>query len=317
MKRPGIWLAYGFAVANAIIIGLSFLFTKNAVDAAPPLDTLMFRFVLSFAAMSVPVGLGWIKIELRGKSIGKLLLLGLFYPTLFFAFQAFGLVHATSAEGGILYAFTPVLTLLLAAYFLREKTNWKQKLCIFLSVFGVVFIFLMKGSRFDLGNSAGIILLFLSCLMFAGYSVLARSLLKQFRPAELGYIMLGLGFIVFSVMSFSQHAVHGTIDQLFKPLADGSFVLAILYLSLLSSVGTSLMSNYVLSQMPASTASVFSNLSTIVSIAAGALFLGEQITWYHVVGSALIIAGVIGTNRLGDKVKAPPQIESRLQMKQI
>ncbi|MNC80190.1 EamA-like transporter family protein [compost metagenome] len=47
--------------------------------------------------------------------------------------------------------------------------------------------------------------------------------------------------------------------------------------------------------------SVFTNLSTIVSIAAGAFFLGEEITVYHWIGSLLIIAGVIGTNRLGRK----------------
>ncbi|MNL82201.1 EamA-like transporter family protein [compost metagenome] len=52
--------------------------------------------------------------------------------------------------------------------------------------------------------------------------------------------------------------------------------------------------------------SVFSNLATIVSIAAGALFLGEQIAWYHWAGSVLIIAGVLGVNLSGrgQKVQA-------------
>ena len=42
--------------------------------------------------------------------------------------------------------------------------------------------------------------------------------------------------------------------------------------------------------------SVFSNLSTIISIAAGATLLNEDIFLYHIVGSTLIIIGVIGTN---------------------
>ncbi|MNE95257.1 EamA-like transporter family protein [compost metagenome] len=45
--------------------------------------------------------------------------------------------------------------------------------------------------------------------------------------------------------------------------------------------------------------SVFTNLSTLVSIAAGALFLGEEVTLYHWIGSALIIAGVVGANMFG------------------
>ncbi len=51
--------------------------------------------------------------------------------------------------------------------------------------------------------------------------------------------------------------------------------------------------------------SVFTNLSTIVSIAAGALVIGEEITVYHLIGSLLIIAGVIGTNYLGRKKTVP------------
>lgn len=60
--------------------------------------------------------------------------------------------------------------------------------------------------------------------------------------------------------------------------------------------------------------SVFTNLSTIVSIAAGAVFLGEQITVYHWIGSFLIIAGVIGTNLLGRKrpLRLPQQPANRV-----
>ncbi|MDF2660933.1 MAG: protein of unknown function transrane [Paenibacillus sp.] len=50
--------------------------------------------------------------------------------------------------------------------------------------------------------------------------------------------------------------------------------------------------------------SVFANLSTIVSMAAGAVFLGEEVAVYHGIGSVLIIAGVIGANRLGRKKRA-------------
>lgn len=47
--------------------------------------------------------------------------------------------------------------------------------------------------------------------------------------------------------------------------------------------------------------SVFANLSTVVTIAAGALILDEKITIYDILGSILIILGVIGTNYFGGK----------------
>ena len=256
----------------------------------------MYRFAVSFAVMSLPVLLGRVKLNYRGKPIYKALLLATMYPLGFFTFQIFGLQQATSSEGGILYAFTPVLTMLLAFVFLKEVTNRLQMLSIFLSVLGVVFIFAMKGSGIDISNITGILLLFLSCLAFAGYSVLARLLLRTFSPAEISYMMLGIGFVTFLVISFTGHAASGTLHSLIEPLASRTFILSILYLGVLASLLTALMSNYALSRMEASSMSVFSNLSTVVSIAAGAIILKEEITVYSIIGSFMIIEGVIGTN---------------------
>jgi drug/metabolite transporter (DMT)-like permease len=312
MNHKGLRLAYLFAVLNAAIIGFSFLLTKIALEHAHPLDTLAFRFAASFGVMSIPVAFGWVKLKYRGKPILKALMLASLYPLGFFTLQAFGLQHATSAEGGILYAFTPVVTMVLASFFLKEVTSLLQKLSIFLSVFGVVFIFLMKGNGIELSSLTGIFLLILTCVAFAGYSVMARSLSQIFSPAEITYLMLGVGFAVFLVVSLTKHASAGTLDRFLTPLAGGPFILSILYLGVVSSLVTALTSNYILSKMEASKMSVFSNLSTLVSIAAGAIFLGEKITVYHLVGSALIIAGVIGANRLGRKTAAAKRIRKRI-----
>lgn len=237
----------------------------------------------------------------RGKPLYKALLLATMYPLGFFTLQSFGLQHATAAEGGILYAFTPIVTVIAASVFLKETTSPLQKVSIFLSVFGVVFIFLMKGNSIDLSNLTGISLLLLTCVAFACYTVLARSLSNQFSPAEITYLMMGTGFAVFLTVSLTDHVIAGTLHHLVAPLASGTFLLSILFLGIVSSLITALLANYILSKMEASRMSVFSNLSTIVSMAAGAIFLGEEITVYHLIGSVLIIVGVIGSNRLGRK----------------
>ncbi|RJE86308.1 DMT family transporter [Paenibacillus sp. 1011MAR3C5] len=301
MNSKELKLPYLFAVFNAVIIGLSFLFAKKALDYASPLDTLAFRFAASFLVMSVPVAFGWVKLAYRGKPWHKVLLLAAMYPLGFFTLQAYGLQHATSAEGGILYAFTPIVTMIVASVFLKEATTLLQKLSIFLSVFGVVFIFAMKGGGIDWSNFTGISLLLLTCIVFAGYTVMARSLTKQFSPAEITYMMMAIGFVVFLIVSFTGHVTAGTLHRFFAPLASRTFVVSILFLGVASSLVTALLANYILSRMEASKMSVFANLSTIVSIAAGAIVLGEEVTVYHLIGSVLIIAGVIGTHRLGRK----------------
>lgn len=109
----------------------------------------------------------------------------------------------------------------------------------------------------------GLFLLFLTCVAFAGYSVLARSLSKHFSPAEVCYFMLGIGFAAFSIVSITHHRTAGTFDYFFAPLASGTFIVSILYLGVMSSLITALTANYILSKIEASKMSVFTNLSTI------------------------------------------------------
>lgn len=288
--------AYIAVLVYAAIIGLSFMFTKVALTYSNPVDTLALRFTFSFAAIVVLAATGVFRISLRGKPWPRLLLLATMYPLGFFTLQTFGLEHASSAEGGIIFATTPILTALLAGIFLKESTLLRQKLSILLSVLGVVFIFVMQGAGIELTNAAGVTLLFLSCLASAGYTVLSRYLLHTFTPTEVTSSMMAIGCAVFWLMSLVSHAADGTMHQIFAPLANTEFIWSVIYLGILASLVTAFTSSYALSKLEASRISVFSNLSTVISIAAGSLILGENVTIYHLVGSVLIIAGVIGTN---------------------
>jgi len=288
--------AYLAVLIYAAIIGLSFMYTKVALAYASAIDTLALRFTLSFAAIVILVATGVFRLSLQGKPWPRLLLLALMYPLGFFTLQTFGLKHASSAEGGIIFAVTPILTAILAGFFLKESTTLRQKLSILLSVFGVVLIFVMQGSIMDLTNAAGMLLLFLSCLASAGYTVLSRFLLRTFTPPEVTTSMMAIGCMTFWLASLLDHAADGTVNQIFEPLAHPDFIGSILYLGILASLVTAFSSSYALSKLEASKISVFSNLSTVISIAAGAFLLGETVTVYHLIGSVLIVAGVIGTN---------------------
>jgi len=236
-----------------------------------------------------------------------ILLLGSMYPCSFFILQAYGLLHATSAEGGIIFAFTPILTIILAFLFLRETATVLQQLSIALSVGGVVFIFIMKGSSIDIVHLSGLLLLSLSGLALAGYSVLARSFLRHYPPMEVTCWLVGIGCVVFLAGSIAEHARRGTLDQLAAPLAHGPFILSILYLGIMASLVTAWTANYTLSKIKASQMSVFSNLSTVISVIAGAILLDEAIAYYHVAGCIAVLVGVLGANRPGSKKAMKPK----------
>lgn len=292
---------YSAALLYALIIGLSFLFVKIALESANPLDLLAHRFSASFIVVVGILIFKKEKLHLNLKKVRKILPLAIFYPVAYFGFQTFGLKYATSSEAGILLGASPVFTLILASIFLKEKSTFLQKISVMISVIGVVYITVMKNPTLEISSMKGIILLLISSLTFAGYSVMARILTKDFSNTELSYVMVAIGFICFNLIALGNNLFLGTMSSFLTPLKSGSFILSILYLGVLSSLLTSLLSNYVLSKIEASKMSVFSNLGTVISIIAGVTFLNEKIFSYHIIGSILIVIGVLGTNFLDTK----------------
>lgn len=304
MEKSNLKLVYLAALTYTAIIGLSFMFVKIALRSANPLDILAFRFMASFIAVIISILFGWVKLNYSGDRLKKILPLAILYPLMFFAFQTFGLQYADSSEAGIIQASAPIFTLILATYILKEKSNMWQKMSILLTVFGVVYIIIMKGASFEFSSFndfKGIIFILLSALAFSGYSVLVRPLTKEFSSTELAYIMIIISFFVFNIVAIGKHLIDGTIITFFAPLVNLDFVLAILYLGVLSSLITAILTNYVLSHLEAAKMVVFANLATVITIIAGVVFLKEQIFYYHIIGCILIIGGVLGTNFLGDK----------------
>ncbi|WP_188890133.1 DMT family transporter [Paenibacillus radicis (ex Gao et al. 2016)] len=293
--------AYGAALAYAVIIGFSFVFVKFALRSAGPVDLLAHRFTVSFAAANVLLMAGRGRARFTWAGVLRLLPIAVFYPSLFFMFQSFGLFYISSSEAGIIQAAIPILTMVLAAVFIREHSTGWQKLFILLSVGGVAFIVFMSGGETgsDGWRMAGYCLMLISAFSSAAYNVMARRLTQTHSVAEMTYMMMGVGFIVFNAIAVSQHVSAGTLMTYFQPFVEPRFVVSILYLGLMSSLLTSYLTNYALSRIQASQMSVFVNLSVVVTIGAGVIILGEVLAWYHVAGAALILGGVVGANARG------------------
>lgn len=293
--------AYAAALGFACIIGFSFMFVKLALEAADPLNTLAHRFTFAFASASVALLIARRRLRFGAKDLVTIGLLSLFYPFLFFAFQTFGLMHTTSVEAGIIHATVPIITMVLASLFLKERTSWQQKAFTLLSVAGVISIFLIKGVSLSSSSMTGIALILLSALASAIYTVWARQVTRQYHLLELTFVMTLIGFISFHAMSVIRHVSQGTLNHYFDPFASPSFTWSMLYLGILSSMGSLLLSNYALTKMKASNLSVFNNLATVITLIAGTIVLHERLAYYHIIGAAMVIVGLVGASLYGQR----------------
>lgn len=299
MKENTKTKAYLSAIIYSVITGLSFLFGKTGLQYAHPLDLLAYRFTAAFIAMMIPVLFKLVDLNINKDMLKRIIPMAIFSPVIFFGLQSFGLNLLPSSEAGIFLSISPIFTMILASYVLNEKTTFLQKISIFISVSGVIYIGVMKSSSLDFSSIKGIAFLLISVVSLAIYNVMARNLTKEYSSVELTAVMVIISVIVFNVLAIGRHLVIGDIENFIAPLKEVNFIIAVIYLGALSTALTSYLSNYTLGKIESYKMSVFTNFATVISILAGVIFLNENIYYYHIIGSALIIAGVIGSNYFG------------------
>lgn len=300
MKKRTI-LPYLSATITSLIFGLSFLFSKIALQSVSPLTLLGFRFLTAFLLMTLLLIFKVIKVDYRNKPITSLLLLGAMQPVTYFLFETYGIKYSSSSEAGLMISLIPIVVTILSSLLLNEKTSISQILSIIISISGVFIIVLMNNSSKTNSSFIGTILLFGAVISAGFFNILSRKLSRKFSPMELTYFMMFLGAVTFNFLSIIKHLQLGTLNTYFLVLKNKDFMISIGYLGILSSIVAFLLINFTLSKIEASKSSIFANLSTIVSVVAGVIILKEAFHLYHLIGSILILVGVWGTNYSGRK----------------
>ena len=300
MKR---YLPYLAGLGVAMAWGLSFLFTKGALDYLEPFHLLGLRFAAAIGAMSALRLAGIIKIKMTASDYLHLLPLAIFQPILYFSAETMGVLLTSASYSAMMIAAIPIVVAILGSVLLREYPNRMQLLFVIASVAGVIFIIMMDNQSITGINPLGTLALIGAVVSAAFYNIFSRKASAHYSPLQTTWVMMVFGAVAFNLIALLQHFYAGEVGSYLQPLT----VLwpSIIYLGVASSVGAFFLYNYLLSKVTASQASVFANLITVVAIAGGVIFREETVTWYHLIGTAAILAGVWGTNRYAQKAIFP------------
>lgn len=293
------------ALAASTIFGFSFMFSKTALEVAAPTVLLAFRFSASFVVMTLVIGVNALvgkvrgkplfAFSLRGKPIGTLVLLGIAQPTLYFIFESYGILYTSSAVAGTIIAVVPVMCILVDVLILRERVRLRQVLCALFCVGGVLLV--------DLGGEVkvsllGMLFLVLTVACDVAYYALSHKAGERFRPLEITYVMFTVGMVVFVPAALIQGA--GDLAGAFLPaIHSGAFWSAVIFLGVISSLVAYSLLNYTNAHVSVSEASIFSNVTTVVSVLAGVILLKEPFGLWQVLGVAIILVCVYLANRTG------------------
>lgn len=294
-NNKNIALATLAALGAQVIFGFSFMFTKIALGYASPLTVIADRYLMAFLGMTVVMLASGKRLKM-GKNIWKLVLMSVFQPLLYFILESYGIKLTTSAFSSIMISMIPVVSMVLGIFILKEVPSPMQYVFTAISVGGVV-ITALAGSRDGTVTPLGIILLIGAVLSSVLYNISSRKISAEFSALERTYAMTVIGTVSFLTIAIIEN-IKNPIEVI-KPFLSAEFTLSVFYLGIISSVVAFLFLNYANTHLPVAKTTVFSNLTTVVSVFAGAVFLDEKISFAVIIAIIMIVVGVLGVQMLG------------------
>ena len=283
------------ALGCETLYGLSYMFTKQATEFASAFALLGWRFFVAAVVMTVVVLCGAVKLNLKGKRLKTLLLVALFSPCIYFITETIGISHTTSSESGVFLACIPVVSLIASTLILKKKPAKVQVAGISITLIGVIITVVAVGTSSSL-SVIGYALLLIAVISYALYCVFVDKA-SEFSGAEITYIMLIAGAVLFVTLAIVEAVTTGAVTELISlPFNKGEFLIAILYQGIGCSVVAFFLSHVAIANIGVNRTSSFIGVATVVSIIAGAVILKATFTSMQIVGAVVIIIGVYVAN---------------------
>ena len=292
MKTQGNGKTYFLMVIAALVWSGAFIAGKFAVPYVSAFTLTFLRFLIASAVL-YPVMKLYDRahtkdnFKLTKKYIPLFLFNGIVgmvgYHVLFFT----ALKYTTAINSSIIGAMNPIVTTIIAAIFIRQKTPPMQIAGILLSFIGVVLTItggnLSILASFDFNR--GDMFMAAAVICWASYAVMSRV-----KGADVPPLALTFYSFVFCTIALVPFVIWEHPWALEKIPA--SAILSIVFMAVFSSVIGYMLQQIAIKKIGASKSSIFVNLVPVFSIILSVTILGEELMPVKIFTSLLIIAGV-------------------------
>jgi drug/metabolite transporter (DMT)-like permease len=290
-SRLNAYLKIAFTV---IVWGASFIAIKIALRELSPVALVWSRITLGVAVLGIIVFLrGQLRFPDR-RHIPYFALLGFLGVAFHQWLQSTALLTTQASTTSWIVATIPIFMALLGWSFLKEKLGWVKSGGILLAALGVLVVVandnissLVSGNFGTLGD----ILVLISAINWAVFSVISRPGTQRFPPAQMTFYVMTIGWLFISLQFFVQSSL-GEIAHLSL-----NGWLAIVFLGVFCSGLAYAFWYDGLQAIPATQVGVFLNFEPLVTVVVAAVMLGEIITINSLMGGVLILLGVWLVNK--------------------
>lgn len=287
-------LRYAFNVSMVIFVmviwGFSYVIIRLTVsnNVIPPFTLGFIRFLIASVVLhSVPVNKRIIKPGRRDSM--TIMCMGFCGVFLYFAFENYGLVYTTATNASILIALAPAFTLIGAALFFRQKITVFNIAGMLVAFVGSAFVVWNGKINLEL-NPLGDLLIVLSAVSWAAYTLLGRKIVKRYDSVIIARRIILTGMVLFAPFSFyeifSRQVNNVTVPALMGAVYLGVLCTAlafILWNKMLAELGIVFVTNMIYFQC-------------MITMFCAWITIHEPITPMLIGASCVVIAGVYLSN---------------------
>jgi len=294
IKQDRILIGISLAVLATIVWSGNFIVARKVINDIPPVALAFFRWLCA----SIIIAPFAIKSFIAERKELKLNFSFLFWTALFGVtlFNTFVYVagHYSPAINLALIGTTssPVMSIILAAIFLKERISIIRILGLTICIAGIILL-LSQGSWEKLRGfhfSPGDWWILAAALSFAIYNIFVRRKPASISPLNFLFLTFAIGTLLLLPAYIWESRKAAAIHW------DWNLLLIILYLGAGASVLAFLLWNAAIRRLGAGRTALFGNLIPIFSTMEAVWLLGEEITAIHIISGLLVIGGLVIAN---------------------
>lgn len=292
-------------LANVIaqtIFGLGYFFIKMgmAVVDQDTVKFLSFRFTIGFLVMTLLLLLGIQKVNYKKGFIGLILLCGLFNPSISQILETTSTSYAPTSQIAMYNSMLPIVMLIFSALINKEYPTKRQLMFVLVCVAGVFVANMVEPGSTGM-TMIGLCLIIATNIAVAINRVLVRRASAVFSSFEIIYITTGMGAVLFNVLSIGKSAASGLLLSYFDGLICPQFAVSVIYMGIASCVVAFLFMTYASANLPFAVYASTCTLSTVIAIVSGVVLLHETFEPMQMIGTVVILIGIIGISLSYDK----------------
>ncbi|MEK7775038.1 MAG: DMT family transporter [Candidatus Zixiibacteriota bacterium] len=279
-------LVLGICIVQ-ILGSISYPIARYGLTNIDPFVFAFFRFLLAGTILFGLTRYKKMTPPIERKDMWVILALGVLIIGLNQLFFLVGQSMTAASHGAIMYATQPAWIYLFSLVLGKELFNWRRIGGIVLAVAGAIVIVASAAKSGDAATLTGDVILFISVCAWAVYVVLGRPLVQKYGALRVTAYALSFGSLLYAPFGF--WLAMGT-DYSQVPVGVWG---SIAFMAIGISIVVYVLVYWLIKYIDASRVAVIHNVQPVIATAVAWLFLGETVGLVFVVGSVIVLAGVI------------------------